>query len=67
MTESMQADTLLHEISHACFAIAGYSDLPVKTSDNSDTEEVLIRLLVPVLLQVLRENPHVAEYLVNSD
>lgn len=53
------ADTLLHEVLHACLAITGCS-LDV------DAEEQVVLPLAPLLFDTLRRNPDLAAYLLNA-
>lgn len=52
---SLQRETLLHELLHAVIAVSG-----VKVKN----EERVIRALSPVLLDTLRRNPELADYLL---
>lgn len=56
----MAAETLLHELLHACFFASG---LTVQLAD--DKEEEVIRCLSPILLDTLRRNPELIEALIN--
>lgn len=49
------ASTLLHEILHGCFDVAGI--------DEADSEERTVTQLSNILTQVLRDNPHLVAYL----
>jgi hypothetical protein len=49
------AETLLHEVMHGCFGVAGIAD--------EDNEERTITHLSAQLTQVLRDNPHLLAYL----
>jgi hypothetical protein len=51
--------TLLHEILHACFHAADY---PL----SHKREEKAVSALAPVLLAVLRDNPHIVTYLIEE-
>jgi hypothetical protein len=56
----VQAVTLLHEVIHAVFSQVGMRD----TLDHN-VEEAVIKRQTPLLLQVLRENPKLIEYLTS--
>jgi cob(I)alamin adenosyltransferase len=49
------ANTLLHEILHACYDISGLTD--------EDNEERTVTQLSSVMAQVIRDNPHLLAYL----
>lgn len=51
------ADTLLHEVIHACLQ-------PLFGMDD-DTEEAFVRTLSPGLLDTLRRNPELVAFLMN--
>lgn len=59
MAHDVTADTLLHELLHACYFTVGQ---PLKT----ETEERAIAFVSATLLQVLRDNPGLVEYLTAS-
>jgi hypothetical protein len=59
MAATMVADTLLHEIVHCCYRVSG-------VGAGKMTEEEAIEHLTPVLLDTLRRNPDVAQYLFGS-
>jgi hypothetical protein len=52
------AETLLHEVLHACLSVAGISH-----ELDDDAEERIVRALSPVLLQVVRSNPSTIRFL----
>jgi hypothetical protein len=55
-------DTLLHELLHAIFDVAG---LNIELDDGAKlTEEQIIRRVTPWLLMLLKDNPHVVEHLI---
>jgi len=56
LPHSQRAETLLHEIMH------GIADV---TDCDFDDEESTIRALTPTLLDVLRRNPDVADFLLD--
>jgi hypothetical protein len=58
MSPADVADTLLHEILHACWWTG---ELPPKAN-----EEKAVTVLAHGLLQVLRDNPAVVDFLVKS-
>jgi hypothetical protein len=49
LTETQVANTLLHEVLHACWHVAGLED--------EDEEERIVTCLANTYLQVLRDNP----------
>lgn len=51
-------DTLLHEVLHACFFTVNLRD-----QVDFETEERVVRRLATILLQVLRSNPKLVDYL----
>lgn len=55
-TVSMK-DTLLHEVLHACFFTVNLRD-----QVDYEAEERIVRRLSTILLQVLRSNPKLVEY-----
>lgn len=64
---SEEREVLFHELQHACYGVFGFADAPFQTTSDSDTEEVMIRLLSPTLLRVLRDNPEVVAWLLGED
>lgn len=54
------ADSLLHECLHALFYISGTRAAGIGTK----TEEQLVTALSPLLLQLLRDNPKLVDFLV---
>ena len=61
MAEPNVRDVLMHEILHACHWSAGE---PLGHMKSDDPEEDAIRILAPALLNVLRANPKLVEYLL---
>lgn len=59
LSAAVTAETLLHEIMHACVYLAGQ---PL----NAKAEEAAISSLAPTLLHVLRENPRLVAYLTGA-
>lgn len=53
---SKQRETMMHEVLHTVCFVSGLSH-------ELDAEEGLVRRLTPVLLQVIRDNPELVEYL----
>lgn len=51
-------DVVLHEIIHACLGV-------VSEDNPSDDEERITAMLAPMLLYVLRRNPHIAAFLTD--
>ncbi len=58
----IQAASLVHELLHALCHATGADGLLEDT--HADTEERLIQILAPSLLNLLRTNPHLVKYLV---
>jgi hypothetical protein len=58
LAPSQLADTVLHEVLHAAFDLIGAGE-----DIAADVEERLVLRLAPVLLQVVRANPSLVEYL----
>jgi hypothetical protein len=56
--ECVQRETLLHEVLHAVNCVSAI-DADMGTED----EERFVRRTAPVLLSVLRDNPHLVAYL----
>lgn len=56
-------DTLLHEALHAIFHVSGASKA---LSWDMATEEQLIRLLNPWLVQLVQDNPELIAYLIEG-
>ena len=50
--------TVLHEILHACADVVGV--------DDDKAEERVVTVLSPALLQVLRDNPRLVEWLTGE-
>lgn len=67
VAEPIVRSILLHELLHACYAAGGdlIGDLPHR--DGTQREESAIRALQEPLLALLRDNPHVATYLLHED
>lgn len=61
MKPKQQACTLLHEVLHAVFAEMGMHNSPIK-----DGEEYIVECLSNGLIQVIRDNPHLIEFLQES-
>lgn len=56
MYHDMMSDTLLHEMMHVILrAIAAY--------DDDDEEEELVSRVTPILLQVIRDNPELIDFI----
>lgn len=53
---SIAKETLLHELLHAC-------NYPTFVGKENVSEEDIVNATAPVLLQVLRDNPELIEYL----
>lgn len=58
-THDYRAETLLHEVLHACFVV-------MATPLEHDVEEETIGALSPVLLDTLRRNPALTAYLLDD-
>lgn len=56
VAKSQQRDTLLHELLHAAI-----NETHLKFGE--DAEEEVIRVMTPLLLQIIRENPKVVRWL----
>lgn len=54
--------SVLHEVLHGVFSVANVSHV---LNMNEQGEENLIRMLEPFMLQLIRENPKLMEYLKN--
>ena len=63
-SEDSMRETLLHEITHAVWAVRGLNHNP-KPADDDETEEYIVTCQTAGLLEVLAENPHVVAYLTN--
>ena len=55
---SQLADTLVHELLHACFDLIGAGE-----DVTGDVEERLVRRLAPVVVQVVADNPRLVAWL----
>lgn len=55
---SQLADTLVHELLHACFDLIGAGE-----DVSADVEERLVRRLAPVLVGLLHDNPRLVTWL----
>jgi hypothetical protein len=63
--QDYEADTLLHEILHMCFNVSAMDiDTEVKTGQTEQVEERVIGGLTNILLDTLRRNPELVEYLM---
>lgn len=60
LAPSMLAETLLHEVIHACAASTGGLDF-------TDDEEGSVKRLSPLLFGVLRDNPMLMRYLLGVE
>jgi len=58
--ETITRETLLHELLHAIIELSGAAAVHIK---DSDEEEGIVRALTPMLLDTLRRNPRLIEYL----
>lgn len=58
----IERETLLHEVLHACYAVAG-NPHHLLTGKGMDHEEVAVATLSPTLFGVLRANPALVSYL----
>lgn len=58
--DTILRETLLHEVLHAIFELSGASSVHIK---DSDTEEGIVRSVTPMLLDVLRTNNRLVDYL----
>ena len=56
-----KADTLLHELLHAVWYHQGMREHKI------ESEEQIVATLAPGILDVLRRNPKIVEYLVNGE
>ncbi len=63
---SQMRDTVLHEVLHAIFALHGFATMPIDVPETTDLEEVIVLLLAPNVLNVMRENPHLLEWLTDE-
>lgn len=59
--EDYYRETLVHEILHACWAMADLNEKPVAADE--DQEETIIARVSNVLISVLKDNPDVVAYL----
>ena len=55
-----KADTLLHEVLHAI-----WEQTPLRSRESDEQEEVVVALAAP-LLDTLRRNPRLVEYLIGG-
>ena len=58
---NQERDTMLHEVLHACIHAIGLNAYQKK-----DEQEQLVRSLTPILLDTLRRNPDLVEYLLEA-
>lgn len=61
LTDSQQRETVLHELLHACFSVAGMDELMSGTK-----EERVVRQVAPWLLLLLQSNPKLVRYLTET-
>lgn len=57
--QTTTADTLIHEVLHACFAFMGL------TSD--DSEETIVSRMASCQLMVMRDNPDLVAFLMDEE
>lgn len=67
MPLSMKRVTLFHEVLHAIRFIYGGSYQPPKTTTYGEWEHYWIGMVEEPVVQVLRDNPEFAEFLLSSD
>jgi hypothetical protein len=60
MADTMEKETVVHELLHACCDLAGLQEDP---GMDSAGEERVVRRLSPLILDVLRANPSLVRYL----
>jgi hypothetical protein len=60
--EDYMADTLLHEILHQCLRVVAFE----MDEDDEKIEERIIATMTPILLDTLRRNPEIVDYLLNN-
>lgn len=63
MDHTQTADTLLHEILHAIWRDSVLDQI-MQVKDLDAREEALVRILATQIVQILRENPKVSQFLV---
>lgn len=62
--ESFYQETLIHELLHTAYDASGATHLSLEKHE--DTEEATCLALSPVLLGILKNNPHVVAYLISD-
>lgn len=62
LAPDVMADTVLHEIMHACAYFAGLTGGSMPLEDE-DAEELVVSALSTALLDVIRRNPDLVDYL----
>lgn len=62
MNEDIMADTLLHEILHTIFYASG-----VNEDFDHDGQERIVNTFATPLLQIIRDNPELVEFLKGKD
>jgi hypothetical protein len=58
---SQLADTLVHELLHACFDLIGAGE-----DISNETEEKLVRRLSPVLVSMIKDNQRLASWITEN-
>lgn len=58
-----EREVFVHELMHACVATSGHA-YTMGHIKKGNAEEVLIQGMSPMMLGVLRNNPHIVEYLL---
>lgn len=64
MAESVYQELLLHELTHAGWNATMLTHAPLDAIE--DVEEFIVAAQTPVLLGILRDNPHIVKYLQSS-
>lgn len=62
--ESRYQEVLVHEILHALWDLSNLHNMDIKPLE--DPEEFIVGLVSPPLLGVLKDNPHVLQYLLSD-
>lgn len=63
-------ESMMHEVLHAVFACCGMpldDPMPTFDDDKMQPEEFVVKLMSPVLLGVLRDNPELVAFLLEGE
>lgn len=65
--ESFFQETLFHELLHAAWWNSGVDQAHLGPMDMPDREEYVVGLMSPAMTLMLKQNPHVVDYIFKAD